>query len=184
MLARLLLRTWFIFWFPTAMPLTSSVHFPWLTSLWIVLGLFTTGPHNLFVRGTLCMLSLGIYEIFIYLMHKVITKSEWAESLAFPVCRLEKSFQLQKAAHFQFLLLSWDADTHFEYMVIYSFRLSSFANIWTPVNYHCWHKRWQQLGSYLILYGLVNPVKFYYWSLNVGKKYKIHYYYNFQHRLI
>lgn len=75
----------------------------------MVLGLFTTGPHNFSVHGTLCVLSLGLYEIFIYLMHKVIMKSEGAESLAFPVCLPEKSFQLQKAAHFQFLLLSWDA---------------------------------------------------------------------------
>lgn len=174
MLSRFLLHIWFI-WFPTVISLTFPVRFPWLAFLWVILGLFITGP--LFVHETVCMLTSGIYEIFICLMHKVIMK---AESLAFSVCRLEKSFQLQEAAHLQFLLLSWDANMHFEYIVIYSFQLSLFANIWTPVNYHCWHKRWQQLHSLnLILYGLVNPVKFYYWSLNVGKKYKIQYYYNF-----
>lgn len=183
MLARFLLHIWFILWFPAVISLTFSVHFPWLTSVWVILGLFTTRPRNLFVHGTLCMLTLGIHEIFIYLMHKVTMKSEWTESLAFPVWRLQKSLQLQKAAHLQFRLLSWDADTRFENMVIYSFQLSLFANIWTPVNYHCWHKQCLQLHSLnLILNELVNPVKFYCWSLNVGKKYKIQY--NFQHRLI
>lgn len=160
--------------------------FPWLKYFWMLLGLFITGTPNLLVHRTPCMPSLGIREISIYLMHKVFMESKWAESQAFPVCQLEKSFQLQKAAHFKFLLLSWLSWLIvLSIMVIYSFQLSLFANIWTPINYHCWHKWWQQLRSLnLILYGLVNPVKFYYWSLHFGKKYKIQYYCNCQHWLI
>ena len=115
-----------------------SVCFLWLASLWAILRLFTTRPCNLFVHGTLRVLTLGNTHLLNAQGYYEIEVS-WATS--FSCLSAGKCFQLQMAAHLQFLLLSWDADMHFEYMVIYSFQLSLSANIWAPVNCRCWHKR-------------------------------------------
>lgn len=148
MLARVLLNIWFIFCFPTVISLTSSVLFLWLTQFWMILGLFTTGSCNLFVhRTTLCMhffkYMWNIHLLTAHNYHGI--QVNWVTGFS---CLLAgKKLSVAEGCSFSIpsVVLVILADTHFEYIVIYSFQLSLFANIWTPINYHCWHKWWQQL---------------------------------------
>lgn len=144
MLARLLLNIWFVFWFPTVIPLTSSVLFPWVTSSWMILGLFTTGSCSLFVHRTL-------YALFKYMwnIHLLNAQGYYGIQVSwvtgFSCLSTGKKLSVAEGCSFSIpsVVLVILADTHFEYMVIYSFQLSLFANIWTPINCHCWHKWWQ-----------------------------------------
>lgn len=120
--------------------LVSHCHFPHLFSPFFFIGISLNDIRAIYRKGHITSLYTEHYvcSLRVYIWNTHLPNAQDYHEIcvsriaSFSCLSAGKSFQSQ-AAHLEFLLLSWDADVHFEYMVISSFQLSLFANIWTPV---------------------------------------------------